>query len=249
MRLSRILLFLPLLITFSCSQPLQYIQPPTPQTVRIATLTALSPLNDTVQFCIIERPENYFFFQELPLIPPNVQPDLILWIGDRPRSFSFAAPIGWESISIVLNPENPLDNLELEDVRAMFFGEITHWDQLDGEDRPVSLWVYPEADELQRQFASFLGVNRPITALAFLATNPEVVKDAVSSDPGAIGFLPNAWIDASVKPINLDVNYPSIPILVISKTEPIGPAREFLACLQSPQSQAVLRSRYKPWND
>jgi phosphate transport system substrate-binding protein len=210
---------------------------------------ALSPLDGTVQFCITERPENYFFVQEIPLIPPNVQPDLMLWIGDKPGSFSFAAPIGWETLSIVLNPENPLDQLELEDVRALFFGEITHWDQLDGEERPVSIWVYPAEDELQHQFASFLGVNRPITALAFLATSPEVVKDAVSSDPGAIGFLPKAWIDASVKPINLDVEYPSIPILVISKKEPMGAAREFLACLQSSQGQAILKSRYKPWDD
>jgi len=248
MRLSRKILILLTLIFTACSQPLEYAQPPTPQTIRIAFLTGLSPLADLIQFCISERPEDYFVVHETPLLPLNNQTDLVLWLGEKPASFSFAAPIGWESISVVLNQHNPLNHLRSEDVRALFSGNVTNWKQLEGEERPVSVWVYPDEDEIQHQFASFLEANRPFTSLAFLATTPAIVIEAVSSDPGAIGFIPTAWIDASVKPVRLEVESPSLPILVLSTTEPIGAARDFIACLQSQQGQAVLKSRYQPWD-
>jgi len=248
MRLSKkFLILLPLIIT-ACSQPLEYTQPPTPQAIRIGFHTMLSPLADLIQFCISERPEDYFVIHETPLLPRNNQTDLVLWLGEKPTSFSFAAPIGWESISIVLNLNNPLNHLRSEDVRALFSGNVTNWKQLEGEERPVSVWVYPEEDAIQHQFASFLEANRPFTSLAFLATNPAIVIDAVSSDPGAIGFIPTAWIDARVKPVRLEEESPTLPVLVLSPTEPMGAARDFIACLQSQQGQAVLKSRYQPWD-
>lgn len=248
MRFSRKILILLTLIVTACSQPLEYAQPPTPQTIRIALLTGLSPLADLIQFCISERPKDYFVVHETPLLPLNNQTDLILWLGEKPASFSFAAPIGWESISVVINQKNPLNHLRSADLRALFSGNVTNWKQLEGEERPVSVWVYPEEDEIQHQFATFLEASRPFTSLAFLATNPAIVIEAVSSDPGAIGFIPTAWIDASVKSVRLEVESPSLPVLVLSTTEPKGAARDFIACLQSQQGQAVLKSRYMPWD-
>lgn len=249
MRLSRSYFILVTFVIAACSQPLQYVQPSTPQTVRIAYLTALSPIVGLLQYCISEQPEDFFVINEISTLSSNDEADLIFWLGEKPPSLTFAASIGWETFAIVLNPENPLERLGKEDVRALFSGEVTNWSELEGEDRPVSIWVYPEEDEIQRHFLWFLGGDQLFTPMAFLASSPSIVKEAVASDPGAIGVLPYAWIDDSIVPISIDGEPQALPILVLTKTDPQGPAREFIACSQSPQGQAVLRSQYIPWEN
>jgi phosphate transport system substrate-binding protein len=215
--------------------------------VRIAYLPSLSPITELIKFCISAKPQDYFVVNEIPTLSSQVDSDLIFWLGEKPASLHFAAPIGWESFSIVLNPKNPLQKLAGEEIRALYSGEVTNWNELGGDDQPVSVWVYPEEDEIQDHFSLFHHGDRPITSLSFLATSPVVLREAVANDPGAIGVLPNAWIDDSVSPIQLDIEYPSLPILVLSINEPSGAARNFIACLQSPQGQAAIQERYQPW--
>lgn len=233
----------------ACSQPLQYAQPPTPQTVRLDYLTPLSPIVELLQSCISERPKDFFVVHEISTLPSNEDENLIIWLGEKPPSLTFAAPIGWETYAIVLNPENPLERIGKEDIGALFSGDVSTWSELEGEDRPVSVWVYPEEDEIQRHFTLFLGEDHPITPMAFLASSPSILREAVAGDPGAIGILPRAWIDESIVPISIQGEPQALPILVLSKSDPQGAAREFIACLQSPHGQEALKSRYRPWEN
>jgi len=240
-------LFFLTLILAACSQPLQFTQPPTPQTIRIAYLSSLSPLTEFLQFCISEQTEAYFVLEEIPKITIANQADLTFWLGEKPTSYAFAFPFGWEQLSIVINPKNPIDDLTIEGIRRLFSGEIDNWNELESEDRPVSVWIYPEDYEIQRQFSLFLGEDRQTTSLAYLASNPAIVKEAIASDPGAIGFLPDAWIDADLTSVQLETESLTLPILALSNTEPKVAVRELIACLQSPQFQAAMKASYQPW--
>jgi hypothetical protein len=248
MRLLRLSLFLTSLIVSACSPPLQYIQPPTPQTVRITYPPSLWPLTELIQSCFSKQADAYFILEEFPYSPIEKQAELYLWPGEKPASFAFAYPFGKESLSVVTNPKNPLDGLTVEDIHRLYAGEIENWKELGGEDRPVSVWIYPEGDVIQRQFTQFLDGDRPITPLAFLASSPNIIKEAIASDPGAIGFLPNAWIDADLMKIQLDMEL-SIPLLALSRADPDITVQAFIACLQSPQFQSTLESRYRSWNE
>lgn len=233
----------------ACNQTLQFNQPPTPQTFRIAYLSSLSPLTEFLHLCISEQPESYFILEEIQNISNANQADLILWLGDQPASFFIAFPFGWENLSVVINPKNSLDDFYLEEIRSLFSGEYDNWNKLEGEDRPISVWVYPEDFKIQRQFSFFLGADRQITSLAYLASSPTIVREAIASDPGAIGFLPNAWINADLTPVQLETESLTLPILALSSTEPKSAVREFIACLQSPQFQTALKVKYQPWEN
>lgn len=43
---------------------------------------------------------------------------------------ALAAPIGIDGIAVVVNPQNPAEDLNLEQVRAIFTGEITLWNEI-----------------------------------------------------------------------------------------------------------------------
>jgi PBP superfamily domain len=240
-------LFFLTLVLAACSQPIQFTQPPTPQTIRIAYNSMLSPLTEYLQLCISAQTDAFFVLEEIPNLPDANPADLTIWLGEKPTSFASAFPFGWEKLSVVINQKNSLEDLPVDDIRLLFSGKIDNWKELAGEDRPVSVWVYPEDYEIQRQFLLFLGGDRQTTPLAYLASSPAIVKDAIANDPGAIGFLPNAWINAGLTSIQLETDSLTLPILALSSTGPQAGNREFIACLQSPQFQAAMKTRYQPW--
>jgi len=42
-----------------------------------------------------------------------------------------------DAIAVIVNPENPIDQLTLEQVSQIYKGEITNWQDVGGEDRPI----------------------------------------------------------------------------------------------------------------
>ncbi|HEY60439.1 MAG TPA: PstS family phosphate ABC transporter substrate-binding protein [Anaerolineae bacterium] len=42
-----------------------------------------------------------------------------------------------DAIAMIINPENPIDELTLEQVSKIYRGEIRNWNELGGEDRPI----------------------------------------------------------------------------------------------------------------
>lgn len=235
------------LILAACSQPVQFTQKPTPQTIRIAYISSLSPLTEYLQFCISKQTDVYFVLEEIPNESIATQADLIIWLGEELTYFDYAFPFGWENLSVVINPTNSMNDLTVENIGLLFSGKIDNWNEVGGEDRPVTVWVYPEDYEIQRQFSLFLEGDRQTTSLAFLASSPAIVEEAIANDPGAIGFLPNAWIDADLTSVQLEKGLLTLPILALSRTEPKVAVRELIACLQSPQFQAAMKASYQPW--
>jgi hypothetical protein len=75
-----------------------------------------------------------------------------------------------------------------------------------------------------------------------IVPNPGAVVEAVSQEPGAIGYLPESWLETTdpqvrekVKELRLnDQNEGeiTIPILAYLRSEPDGGVRELLFCLQ-----------------
>ena len=42
-----------------------------------------------------------------------------------------------DAIAVIVNPENPVDNLSLDQVSKIYKGEISNWLEVGGEDRPI----------------------------------------------------------------------------------------------------------------
>jgi len=44
-----------------------------------------------------------------------------------------------DAIAVVVHPDNPVDRLTIPQLAAIFTGEITNWQEVGGEDRPIVL--------------------------------------------------------------------------------------------------------------
>ena len=60
--------------------------------------------------------------------------------GDKPRS-GISFPVGVEGIAVYVNKQNPVSQLTLEQLKAVFLGEIINWKQLGGPNRKILLYA------------------------------------------------------------------------------------------------------------
>lgn len=50
-------------------------------------------------------------------------------------------PVAWDALAVITHPENPVGDISLDQLRAVYEGEITNWRELGGPDQPLELLV------------------------------------------------------------------------------------------------------------
>ena len=99
--------------------------------------------------------------------------------------------IGWEAIPIIVHPDNPVKELTVEQLRKVFAGDCTDWNDLGGETLQIVLYV---GDPSRSGMAEFINesVLKTVPPYANLRRYyPSIIKD-VSSRADAAGYVPLA---------------------------------------------------------
>ncbi len=214
---------------------------PTPQVITVEATPALYSLNNLFHSCTTQIPNTGLALLETPVQQIDLsQANLVLrWgaIGQMP-SYSFV--IGQEELVVVVNPDNPRQQISLEELQAIYQGQLTDWPN-SGPEGAIQAWTYPTGSDTGSIFeANILNGTAPAKQAVSLAPDPKAMRQAVSENVWAIGFLPRRWVNSSVKAISLEGLDPSRlqqPILALSKSEPKGPEKTWLICLQQRMSE------------
>ena len=154
----------------------------------------------------------------LNVTPDPQQADFSLRLGEPAALTSPAFQVGSEEILVAVSRESPLEDLTLEQARALFAGG----------DPSVQVWVYAEGEEMQGLFDQLVMAGRPVTSFARVAPNPQVMAEALNA-PEAVGILPREWVDGNLRSI---YSLGSVPVLAIMEVEPQGALKDLIACLQ-----------------
>lgn len=136
-----------------------------------------------------------------------------------PEARLATSPPKQESLAIIVNQSNPVDDLSLVELRAVFLGERSHWPN----GRRITLVMMeqgqPEREAILREICRLsesdfrrrilqgLFTGEVLVSPKTLAT-PVGVRKFVFNVPGAIGYLRPEDVDASVKVIRLDGHLP-----------------------------------------
>lgn len=239
-----------LLLLVACSPPPTATIPPSPQAVRVAISPVLEPVRDALNACagaltgvvlIVDVvPESVFDFDSS---------DMVLWWGNKPDDVNFAFQIAEDELLVIVNPENLNTEVSASELGALFNGRIENWSEISIFDQQVSVWVYPEDSILSEVFKSAVLGDQGFSRLSHLAPSPGPMVEAISSDPGAIGFIPRAWFPNVVSRAEVDPDLQIAfrrPVLALLNSEPQSGVREFLACIQSGDGQEILKEKYPP---
>ena len=124
-----------------------------------------------------------------------------------------------QSLAIIVNPSNPVENCSFDDLRKIFMGEKSHWpngrritlvmlDPAQPERKLVLREIYNMSEkDLNNHFIQGVFAGGVLAPPKTLGSSAEVRK-FVFNVPGAIGYVRGADVDPSVKILRIDGRLP-----------------------------------------
>ncbi|GAA4649203.1 phosphate ABC transporter substrate-binding/OmpA family protein [Kistimonas scapharcae] len=98
--------------------------------------------------------------------------------------------VGIDGIAVVVHPDNPLQQLTIDQVARIFAGEVSNWSELGGEDHPIVVHARDERSGTWDTFRKLvLGKAYPLTPSAIRFESNAVLSGRVAAERGAIGFV------------------------------------------------------------
>ena len=99
--------------------------------------------------------------------------------------------IAIDGLAIILNPQNPLNTLNTEQLAQIFSGDVSTWEALGGIGGSIHLYARDDQSGTYDTFKELVLSRRgkPLAATAKRFESSEELSDAVSQDPQGIGFI------------------------------------------------------------
>lgn len=107
-----------------------------------------------------------------------------------------------DGIAIVVHPENAVSDLTVEQISAIFKGEITNWNEVSGKDGEIVLIGREESSGTRDGFESIIGTEDACKYRQELTSNGAVLT-AVAENPNAIGYVSLSSVKDTVKAISV----------------------------------------------
>ncbi len=110
--------------------------------------------------------------------------------------------IALDVIAVIVNPDVPINDLSSDQVKAIFTGTVTNWDQVGGPDETITVVVRDEASGTREIFdEKALSKEKPVSG-AIESNSNGIVRQTVSSTPYSIGYISLGYLDSSVNPVS-----------------------------------------------
>lgn len=105
--------------------------------------------------------------------------------------------IAHDGISVIVNENNPVDNLSIEQLRDIYSGKITNWKELGGEDLKIQIVNRDEASGTREAFKTIVMDGTSFDRRATVLPGTGQVRDVVSRSRGAIGYISMGFVESS----------------------------------------------------
>jgi phosphate transport system substrate-binding protein len=96
--------------------------------------------------------------------------------------------IAIDGVAVIVNGSNPVANLSLEQITAIFKGEISNWSEVGGNDAPITVVSREEGSGIRQTFQTFAEIDEPARSAIFSQGTGAVIA-AVSGNANAIGYV------------------------------------------------------------
>ena len=116
--------------------------------------------------------------------------------------------LAYDGIAVIVSPENTVEDLAVEQIAAIYKGEITNWSEVGGIDAEIVLIGREAGSGTRGGFEEIVDVEDACQYRQELTSTGDVIT-AVSQNPGAIGYASLASVKDTVKAIKVGGVAPS----------------------------------------
>lgn len=119
-----------------------------------------------------------------------------------------ATVLAYDGIAIIVNPENPVSDLDLKTIAKIYTGEITSWKDVGGKDAEIVLIGREAGSGTRDGFESITDTEGKCAYRQELTSTGDVIT-TVASNPSAIGYASLASVKETVKALTVGGVAPS----------------------------------------
>jgi phosphate transport system substrate-binding protein len=171
-------------------------------------------------------------------------------------------PVARDGLALVVNPENPVNQLTMEQIRNIFTGRITNWQGVGGPDKPIQVMSRESSSGTFVFFQEHVMEKEDYTRTARLLPGTSALIQAVAADRWTIAYVGLGFAEESHGTVKtLAVQAPgqdeavlpteesirigkysvSRPLFFYSNGEPKGAVKEFVDFCLSPAGQEIVK--------
>ncbi|MES2888820.1 MAG: phosphate ABC transporter substrate-binding protein [Pseudomonadota bacterium] len=179
-----------------------------------------------------------------------------------------AFAVARDGMAFVVHRDNPVVRLTQSQLRSLYTGRISQWQQVGGQAVPVQPFTRDKGRSSQDLFQSYTGLSGEEVQAAIISGDNDNVLKTVPANPHALAYLSLGEAERGARnglPIKLleidgiaatsrNVRKGSYPILrpltLVTKQLPRGVAKQFIDfCLSSQANDTILQHDFVPYID
>lgn len=136
-----------------------------------------------------------------------------------------------DGLSIIVHPENPIQQLSIDQIAKIYKGEITNWKEVGGKDEKIILYGRQSTSGTYVFFRNFV-VQEDYSPEMLNMEGNQAIVDAVKADKNGIGYVGVGYVKDENNQPRGDIKI--IPVAQDEKSEAVSPLN----------SEAVKQGKY-----
>ncbi len=160
--------------------------------------------------------------------------------------------VAFDCIVPVVHPSNPIKNITVDQLKALYKGEIRNWKEIGGADKPVVIISRDTSSGTYEVWEEKIMKKERVFPGALLQASNGAIVQAVSKNPNAVGYIGLGYMDNSVKMLSvngitgskettLNKSFPvSRPLYMYTPVKPAGDIKKFMDFVISDKGQKLV---------
>ncbi len=166
--------------------------------------------------------------------------------------------VAHDGLAVIVHPSNPLDELSIEQIAAIFAGAVNNWNELGGPDSEIVIINRDSSSGTWQAFKDLVLNSREYAVEALAMPANQAVLDSVSRYQGTIGYVGLGYLNESVKTLKVipprggaaveptvaNVQRGTYPIsralYCYTNGEPAGELGDYIQWIKGPAGQAIV---------
>ena len=162
--------------------------------------------------------------------------------------------IALDGIAVIVHKDNPVTDLSVEQIRDIFAGRTTNWQELGGMKSDIIPVTREEGSGTRASFEDMIMGDDVISDACLVQDSNGAVREIIATTAQGVGYISVGLIDEREKAVAIDGVKPTLgnlttekyrfarPFLLLLRDEPKGEVKKFIDYTLSSEGQQILGS-------